>query len=169
MLCHLYFPDTNLSVIITLNSQLSIFNSQLFSLCRCYEYRSTYTYCQHQEYEYERADGSNLDVFVYEHLHADEHQQHAHAYLQITELVGYGCQQEEEGTQSEYGEDVGEEHHVGVECNGEDGRDAVEREYQVAELDEYHGHHQRRKMKVLVAETHHGMVHGVYLFLLIAV
>ena len=27
MLCHLYFPDTNSSVIITLNSQFSILNS----------------------------------------------------------------------------------------------------------------------------------------------
>ena len=31
MLCHLYFPDTNSSVIITLNSQLSTFNYLSFA------------------------------------------------------------------------------------------------------------------------------------------
>ena len=159
----------------TRKKALSIFpyicclHCQLFSLCRCYEYRSTYTYCQHQEYEYERADGSNLDIFVYEHLHTDEHQQHAHAYLQIAELVGYSSQQEEEGTQAENGEDVGEEHYVGVERHREDGWYAVEYEYQVAELYEDYGEHKRSKVEVLVEKSHHGMVHGVYLLLLVAV
>ena len=116
------------------------------------EYRGTYTYGKHKENEYERADGSNLYVFVYEHLHTDEHQQHAHAYLQIAELVGYSSQQEEKGTQAENGEDVGEEHYVGVERHGEHSRNAVECEYQVAELYEDYGEHKRSKVEVLVEE-----------------
>ena len=48
-------------------------------------------------------------------LYTDEHQQHAHTHLQVAELIGYRCQQEEEGTQAQDGEDIREEHHERVE------------------------------------------------------
>ena len=69
-----------------------------------------------------------------EHLHSDKHQKHTHSKLQIAEPVGYGCQQEEHGTQAEDGEDVGEEHHIRVERHGEYRRNAVEGKDEVAEL-----------------------------------
>ena len=81
-----------------------------------------------------------------EHLYTDEHQQHAHTHLQIAELIGYRCQQEEEGTQAQDGEDVGEEHHERVERNREYSRNAVESENQIAELDEHYRHYQRTQM-----------------------
>lgn len=52
---------------------------------------------------------------MYQHLHTDENQEHANARLQVSELIGNGCQQEEHGAQTEDGEDIGEEYHVWVE------------------------------------------------------
>ncbi len=104
-----------------------------------------------------------------EHLHSDEHEQHADTHFQIAELVRDGRQQEEEGPQAEYREDVGEEHHIRVKGDREHGRNAVEREYQVAELDEYHRYHQRLQVEILVEELHHRVVQGVHLLLLVAI
>ena len=78
-----------------------------------------------------------------EHLHTDEEQQYAYAGLQIAEAVGDGCQEEEHSTQAEDGEDVREEHHIRVERHREHSRNAVEREYQVAELYHEHRHEER--------------------------
>ena len=87
----------------------------------------------------------------------------------LAEAVGDGSQEEEHGTQSEYGEDVGEEHHVGIERHGEYGRNAVECENQVAELDEHHRHYQRSQMQASLHELHHRMIQGNDLFLLVPV
>ena len=84
--------------------------------------RCAYAHHQYADYDAERSHSVNLHPLMYEHLRTDEEQQHAHTRLQITEAVGYGSQKEEHGTQPEYGEDVGEEHHVGVERHGEYGR-----------------------------------------------
>ncbi len=52
---------------------------------------------QYEDDEHQRTDCINLEEIVDEHLHTDEHQQHTHTHFQIAELVGYRCQQEEEG------------------------------------------------------------------------
>lgn len=83
---------------------------------------------QYEDDEYQRTDSINLEEIVDEHLHTDEHQQHTHTHLQIAELVCYRCQQEEEGTQAQDGEDIREEHHERVERYREYGWDAVEGE-----------------------------------------
>ena len=87
-----------------------------------------------------------------EHLRADKYQQNANARLQMAELVGNGCEQKEHGTQTEDGEDVGKEHDVGVERNGEDRRDAVEGKYQIAELNDQDGDKERGEKPFALAQ-----------------
>ena len=124
---------------------------------------------QYEDDEYQRTDCINLEEIVDEHLHTDEHQQHTHTHLQIAELVCYRCQQEEEGTQAQDGEDIREEHHERVERYREYGWDAVEGENQITELDEHHRHHQRTQMQALLHELHYRMLQGIDLFLLVSV
>ena len=82
--------------------------------------------------------GGNLEVeeLVANHLDTNEAEQHAEAVAQKPEHVGDVAQQEEEGTESHDGEDVGEEDDEGVGGDGEDGGDAVDGEDDVAELDD---------------------------------
>ena len=80
---------------------------------------------------------------MHEKLQADEYQQYAYAYLQISEAVSYSCKEEEHGAETEDGEDVREEHHLRVGGHREYGRNTVESEDKVAELNEYDSHEQR--------------------------
>lgn len=104
-----------------------------------------------------------------EHLRTDEDEQHADTHLQIAELIGHGSQQEEQRTQAQYRKNIGEEHHVWIERDGEYRRDAVERKDDVAKLDEYHREHQWTEMEMLVQKSHHRMTHGIDLLLLVTV
>ena len=70
---------------------------------------------QYEKDNDERSDCIYLKEIVDEHLHTNEHQQHAYTHLQIAELIGYRCQEEEERSQAQDGEDIGEEHYKRVE------------------------------------------------------
>ena len=153
-----------------------------------HQQRGTDAHHQYRHDEEQRGDGVYLHPLMHEHLHTDEHQQHANARLEVAELVGDGGEEEEHGAQAQDGEDVGEEHHIGVERHGEDGGDAVEGEDEVAELDDQHRDEEGReqpsaslaqeelvalKLRVhpacLGEEPHQGMFLHVDLLLLVAV
>lgn len=51
--------------------------------------------------------------------------------LQVFEVVQYGCQYKVQGMQFENGENIGGKDQEGVSCNGKNGRDVVEGEYDV--------------------------------------
>ena len=68
-------------------------------------------------------------------FYTDEEQENANTSLEINKLVGYGGEKEEHSSQSQYGKYIGEEDHVGVKRYREDGWNAVESEYQVAQFD----------------------------------
>ena len=77
---------------------------------------------------------------MHEKLQTYKYQQYANAYLEVSETVGYACQEEEHGTESEYRKNVREEHYIRVERYGEDGRYAVKSEDKVAKLYEDDSH-----------------------------
>ena len=86
-----------------------------------------------------------------EHLHTDEHQENADTELKIAEPVGYRCQEEKHGSQTQYGKNVGKEHHIGVERHGEYRRYAVEGKDKVAEL--YHEHRDKERSEQQASGT----------------
>jgi hypothetical protein len=71
-----------------------------------------------------------------QHLDADEHQHRGQAVLEQREAVGHVGQQEVHRAQAEDGEDVRGQHDEGIRGDGEDGRDRIDGEDQVRDLDQ---------------------------------
>lgn len=69
-------------------------------------------------------------------LDTDKQQQQADGGLEVAETGGHTSQQKEHGAQTKDSKDVGKEHHIGIERHGEDGRNAVESEDEVAKFNE---------------------------------
>ena len=77
-----------------------------------------------------------------EQLQTDKQQQETNTRLQISEPVGHSCQEEEHGSQTKNGKDVGEEHYIWIERHREHSRNTVESKNQIAELYHQHGDYQ---------------------------
>ena len=83
-------------------------------------------------------DGGDVEVekFVSNHLDTDEAKQEAQAIVEQPKTVGNIAEQEEEGTQTHDGKDVGEVDDEGVGGDGENSGDAVDGEDNVGEFDD---------------------------------
>src|SRR5690348_9097229 len=84
----------------------------------------------------EREEDRNVDPRAQGHLEADEHQDERDAELEVDEPVHRTGQHEEEGAEAEDGEDVGAVDQERVAGDGEDRRDAVDREDEIGPLDD---------------------------------
>lgn len=121
------------------------------------------------EDKYERSDRVYREEFVDEHLNSDKYKQNADAYFQVAEFVSYGRQEEEQCPQSKYRKYIREEYDIRVESHRKDCRNAVKREYQVAEFDKYNSYNQWAQAKILVKKLDHGMVQRIHRLFLVAV
>lgn len=127
------------------NFRLKTFNLLLFN-CSRLEHGEGYAAHKHHKDKAKRPEIVDVYKIANDEFYTDKEQENANTSLEINKLVGYGGEKEEHSSQSQYGKYIGEEDHVGVKRYREDGRNAVECEYQVAQFDYEYSDKQRRNM-----------------------